>query len=1061
MGKRVKKKAQSALKEKRFPTSSPKDVLKENNHTSKICNDGVVVVKERKVCAHFEKAVDVAKVCSKLESAESTGCEDCREGMIDRKGGKGKGKHGKKKSGSKATWICLQCGHFSCGGVGLPNTEQTHAVRHSCQSRHPLVIQMENNNLRWCFSCRTLIPAETLDDNGEQKDALSDIVKILKNQSSKTTSVDVEDIWFGSGSVISDVKSENKVVSLPNGKDRFGIRGLVNLGNTCFFNSVMQNLLAIDVLREYLLSFDGSMGPLTSALKKIYIETSLESGLRNVINPRPLFGCICAKASQFRGFQQQDSHELLRCLLDGLSAEDLCAKKSDIHSKVNGPSLLASPTFIDVIFGGQISSTVCCVECGHSSVVHEPFLDLSLPLPTKKPHPKKPQPASRTRKVKQPPKRVGRPRPKLNKDGNLHSIIIGCDPSSSSQSSSADLVEPGLVVDSNGLGSQEHTSTQPDDASVQVPESGGQEVDVLRLNYPEPATKCDAQEAESCLNFLEPVTQSDTQEVDSWLDYLEPLSLSDDQNLIVESNDVLDSVESGSKDGNHNLDSFQDTMNSSEQIGVETGEKNMKPQSVVDGWEDNGLMQVKDNEVLLLPYKEDCPSTEIPSLVVADDEDTLDFVGFGDMFDEPEAVATPSEVSNNMEGSSHPGNGFLAGNSTESDPDEVDNTDSQVSVESCLAHFVKPELLSGEHAWHCENCSKLQVKERRKLKNHRTSSLLLQKNMSKNESSGTKSLFVVDSNGSSGPHENSKNHVPVQPNGSIPALSKELGEGYEAESACSDATDVSISPQLPNGTSLGSKSINCCTVYANHVPVETLSGSEEHDSEEDEEDGDIDSKSVKVMRSATKRILISKTPAILTIHLKRFGQDARGRLSKLSGHVVFKEFIDLRPYLDNRLQPAGCHVRSLVLTLSTGLFVGTRHPLTIPLAPVFEHCGNVVAAVCSSASMGKAADIFFIAFIGECAYVAPYDNPRECASVGDNCIYRLIGVVEHSGSMRGGHYVAYVRGTDTRRGRSDEENHTKRHNVWYHASDAYVRETTLNEVLHSEAYILFYEKVHL
>ncbi|XP_074320648.1 ubiquitin carboxyl-terminal hydrolase 2-like isoform X2 [Silene latifolia] len=983
MGKRVRKKAQGGLKEKRVSTSSPKVVLKEINQTSKIFNEGVMVVKKRKVCPHFDKAVDVAKVCSKLESAESTSCEDCQEGIIDRKGGRGKGKHGKKKCESRATWICLQCGRFSCGGVDLPNTEQTHALRHSCQSRHPLVIQMENNNLRWCFSCRTLIPVETLDDNGVQIDALSDIVKILKNQSSKTTSVDMEDKWLGSGSVISDVKSENKLVSFPNGKDLFVIRGLVNLGNTCFFNSVMQNLLAIDILREYLLSFDGSMGPMTSALKEIYIETSLESGLRNVINPEPLFGCICANASQFKGYQQQDSHEFLRCLLDGLSAEDLCAKKSDICSRENGPSLPASPTFIDDIFGGQISSTVCCVECGHSLVIHEPFLDLSLPLPTKKPHAKKVPPASRKRKAKQPPKTVGRPRPKLKKDGNLRSTVIGCDHSSSSQSSSADLVEPGLVVDNKALGSQEHNSTQPDDASTQVPESGGQEVDVLQLDYPEPVTQSDAQEAGSCLDDLEPATQSYAQEPDSWLNYPEPVSLSDDQNLTVESNDVLDSVESGSKDGNHTIHSFQKTMNSSEQIGVDTGEKNVKPQSVVDGWEDDCLMQVKDNEVLLLPYKKDCPSTEIPSLAVGDEEHTSDFVGFGDMFDEAEAVATPSEVSNNMEGSSHLGNGFLAGNSTESDPDEVDNTDSLVSVKSCLAHFVKPELLSGEHAWHCENCSKLQLKERQKLKkNRRRSSLLLQKNMAKNEYSGSNSVLVADSNESSGPHENLKIRVPLQANGSTPALSKELGERYEPVSACSDATNVSICPQLPDEASPGSKSINCCIAYADHVPVERLSGSEKHDSEEDEEDDDIDSKSVKVMRSAIKRILISKSPPILTIHLKRFEQDARGRLSKLSGHVVFKEFIDLRPYLDNR-------------------------------------------------------------------------------SVRDKCIYRLIGVVEHSGSMRSGHYVAYVRGTDTGQGSLEEKNDTKRHNVWYHASDSYVRETTLNEVLHSEAYILFYEKVHL
>lgn len=50
--------------------------------------------------------------------------------------------------------------------------------------------------------------------------------------------------------------------------------------------------------------------------------------------------------------------------------------------------------------------------------------------------------------------------------------------------------------------------------------------------------------------------------------------------------------------------------------------------------------------------------------------------------------------------------------------------------------------------------------------------------------------------------------------------------------------------------------------------------------------------------------------------------------------------------------------------------------------------------------------------------------------------------------MRGGHYVAYVRATK-------DSGDT----VWYHVSDAYVREASLDEVLRSEAYILFYEGI--
>ncbi|XP_062109770.1 ubiquitin carboxyl-terminal hydrolase 2-like [Humulus lupulus] len=69
-----------------------------------------------------------------------------------------------------------------------------------------------------------------------------------------------------------------------------------------------------------------------------------------------------------------------------------------------------------------------------------------------------------------------------------------------------------------------------------------------------------------------------------------------------------------------------------------------------------------------------------------------------------------------------------------------------------------------------------------------------------------------------------------------------------------------------------------------------------------EENGDdeLNSESVKVKKDATKRVLINKAPPILTIHLKRFSQDAGGRLSKLNGHVTFREIIDLKPYMDAR-----------------------------------------------------------------------------------------------------------------------------------------------------------------
>ncbi|XP_028073978.1 ubiquitin carboxyl-terminal hydrolase 2-like [Camellia sinensis] len=254
------------------------------------------------------------------------------------------------------------------GGIGFPTTPQTHAIRHAKQTRLPLAIQFENLQLCRCFPCNALIPVEKLEESGEQKDSLSDIVKLIKEQSFQGASMDVED-----------------------------------------------NLLVMERLQNHFLELDESVGPLTICLKKLFIETSREAGLRNVINPTSFFGCVCAKASQFRGYQQHDSHELLRCLLDGLCTEELSARKQTISLENGIPSNLG-PTFIDGIFGGQLSSIVSCLECGHSLTVFGPCLDLSLPVPTKKPPSKRAQPISRAKKPKLPPKRRGRIRPKLKRD---------------------------------------------------------------------------------------------------------------------------------------------------------------------------------------------------------------------------------------------------------------------------------------------------------------------------------------------------------------------------------------------------------------------------------------------------------------------------------------------------------------------------------------------------------------------------------------------------------------------------------------------------------------------
>ncbi|KAI4317511.1 hypothetical protein L6164_025376 [Bauhinia variegata] len=916
MGKKVRKKARgSAVKEKRIAaTHSPKKVTESSNSTVESVDDDVSVVKEIKTCPHIDKGVNLDKLSSKIGSSGSVTCEDCREGAADRRAAKSKGKHGKKKGGSavdskshsKAIWVCLECGHYSCGGVGLPVTPQCHVVRHSRQTRHPLVVNFEKPQLCWCFPCNILIPVENIAENEESTCVLSNVVKLLKGPSSKQSSVDVEDVWSGGGSVTSEIKSGILLESDSYGKG-YIVRGMVNLGNTCFFNSVMQNILAMDGLRDYFLKLDTSLGPLTSSLNKLFAETNPESGLKNIINPRSIFGCICSKAPQFRGYQQHDSHELLHCLLDELSTEELAVKKQNDLPKDDRTSSGITTT-VDALFGGQISSTVRCVDCGHSSTVYEPCLDLSLPVPTKKPPPRKAQPVSRTKKPNLPPKKGGKTRAKVSKDKDplpiqslstqSSSIELSC-PAQSDMSAAGEVVASSS--DSTVLGSEGRSAMADQEDSMSP--------NLLAVQESEHVQVVDnAAERTSALS-----------DDFSWLDYVEEKIMTDEHGVTSpEDFSVIQDIER--KEESVKELPLQTSCESSTQVNEE---QNPRPDSSsANGWEEDAPLQIQSSEVLLLPYKEESFSTgevmgldgEASSSVVGCAQEELEFDGIGDLFNEPEIVAgpapRPSSSADVMEA------GFTAGHSSESDPDEVDDTDSPVSVESCLAHFIKPELLSDENAWHCENCSKILYRQKLEA--------------TKQAKSVSTVITNGDYTGNRGDQQHSVNSCPSEVqslgNGDINddkdkvrestvssvqnCIDIENGQKDELSTVVHKMKDTHDEELRSSGNKTCNEE-NCndlaaasCSTSTHHVTEniqrrDPQSLDRNNDSEEDE-NKEVDSKGVKVKRDATKRVLIYKAPPILTIHLKRFSQDARGRISKLNGYVSFRETIDLRPYIDPR-----------------------------------------------------------------------------------------------------------------------------------------------------------------
>ncbi|XP_061380549.1 ubiquitin carboxyl-terminal hydrolase 20 isoform X1 [Danaus plexippus] len=247
-------------------------------------------------CEHLNKLVDFLGK-ELWQSKESLNCFDCG-------------------CPGPNLWICLQpdCHHIGCSEV-----KNDHSTIHQKNFPSHCVHMNVTTERIWCYLCEKEVHIRTAIAKAKMKPDSTTVEEMLV---SRTGSVGI--------SVNSDEDLDPDDMEYEDQRPRVvaGLVGLQNMGNTCYMNAALQALSNTQPLTSYFLECSAAVALLVGdkkpGISRAYqklIREMWSRKTRGYVVPNGILYGIRNVHPMFRGYQQHDTQEFLRCFMDQLHEE--------------------------------------------------------------------------------------------------------------------------------------------------------------------------------------------------------------------------------------------------------------------------------------------------------------------------------------------------------------------------------------------------------------------------------------------------------------------------------------------------------------------------------------------------------------------------------------------------------------------------------------------------------------------------------------------------------------------------------------------------------------------